>query len=114
MSHRRVLGWILLLMVGAQLLDGRPQAADQRLVAGMAVNGLGFLWYCRDRDARGCRKSAWLNVGMAAFTAAVMPYYLLRSRADGERLQALTVYAADLALVALVAWAGVAVRAGLA
>lgn len=114
MSHRRALGWILLLMAGAALLDGQPQAADVRLVAGLAVNCLGFLWYCRDRDARGGRKSAWLSVGMALFTSAVMPYYLLRSRADGERLGALMLYAADLALVALAVWMGVAIRLGLA
>ena len=83
-------------------------------MAGLAVNCLGFLWYCRDRDARGCRKSAWLSAGMAVFTAAVMPYYLLRSRADGERLGALAVYAAYLALVALAVWLGVALRIGLA
>lgn len=114
MSHRRVLCWILLLMAGAELLDGQPQAADVHLLVGLVVNYLGFLWYCRDRDARGCRKSPWLSVGMVAFTAAVVPYYLLRSRADGERLQALTVYAAYLALVALAVWVGVAVRTGMA
>jgi len=113
MHHRHALGWILLPMAAAGLLDGGLGAAEVHLLAGLAVSYLGFLWYCRDSDARGYRRTRWLSVGMVAFTAGAVPYYLVRSREDGERGQALMAYAACLALVALAVWVGGAVRIGL-
>jgi hypothetical protein len=33
-----------------------------------------FLWYCRDRDARGYPRSRWLNIAMVALTIVALPY----------------------------------------
>lgn len=114
MSHRRALGWILLPMAAAGLLDGGLAAAEVHLLAGLAVSYLVFLWYCGDSDARAYRRTRWLSVGMVAFTAGAVPYYLVRSRAEGERGRALMAYAAYLALLALAAWVGAAIRIALA
>ena len=113
MHHRYALCWIPLPMAAAGLLDGGLRAAEVHLLAGLAVSYLGFLWYCGDSDARGYRRTRWLSVGMVAFLAGAVPYYLVRSREDGERAGALVEYAAYLAVVALAVWVGVAVRIGL-
>jgi hypothetical protein len=115
MSHTRTLFWILLLMAGTGLMDGpgREDGADLHLPAGLAFSYLCFLWYRADSDARGFLRSRWLSMGVVVFTPGALPYYLLRSRKDGERGQALMGYAGCLALVALAAWVGVAARIAL-
>jgi hypothetical protein len=50
---------------------------------------IGFLWFCRDRDARGYPRSRWLSVCMVGLGPLAVPYYLLRSRPRGERAKAL-------------------------
>ena len=50
---------------------------------------IGFVWYCRDRDARGYPHSRWLNVCMAGLGPLAVLYYLLRSRPRGQRARAL-------------------------
>jgi len=112
MSHTRTLFWILLLMTGAGLFDrpGLDEGAGLHLPAGLALSYLCFLWYRADSDARGYARSRWLSMGVVIFTPGAIPYYLLRSRQEGERGQALMGYAGCLALVALAVWIGMAVR----
>jgi hypothetical protein len=105
MSHKRVLFWVLLLMAGTGLLDSSG-AAGLHLPAGLGVSYLCFAWYRGDSEARGFLRSRWMSVGVIAFTAGAIPYYLLRSRKEGERGQALLVYAAYLALMVLAVWVG--------
>lgn len=115
MSHQRVVSWIMVLMAGTGLLDaGHADAAAQlHLVVGVVVSYLGFLWYRGDSDARGFPRSRWLSLAVAAFTVATIPYYLLRSRGDGERGRALVAYAACLAAAAFAVWVGMAIHIGL-
>lgn len=116
MSHQRVVLWIMGLMAGTGVLDARhPDAAAQlHLVVGAVVSYLCFLWYRGDADARGFRRSRWLSVAVVAFTVATIPWYLVRSRGDGERGRALVTYAAYLAAAAFAVWVGMAVHIGLA
>jgi hypothetical protein len=120
MSHQRVVFCIMLLMAATGLLDaagtdaGPDDAAPRHFVVGLAVSYLCFTWYRGDSDARGYRRSRWLSAGVAAFTVATIPYYLLRSRRDGERGPALLTYAAYLAASALSVWVGMAIHIGLA
>ena len=116
MSHQRVVLWIMLLMAGTGLLDaGQADAAAARhLVAGLVVSYLCFLWYRGDSDARGYRRSRWLSAGVVAVTVATIPYYLVRSRRDGERGRALMAYAAYVAASAFAVWVGMAIQIGLA
>ncbi len=116
MGHQRVVLWIMVLMAGTGLLDaGHADAAAQlHLVVGVVVSYLGFLWYRGDSDARGFQRSRWLSVAVVAFTVATIPYYLVRSRGEGERGQALMAYAACLAAAAFAVWIGMAIHIGLA
>jgi len=119
MRHQRVLSLILPLMLGAGLVDAGGVSGTQgpvpevQLLVGLAVSYLCFRWYRADSDARGYRRSRWLSVGVVAFTAGALPYYLARSRAAGERGRALGAYAAYLALAAMAAWVGIATRIAL-
>jgi hypothetical protein len=112
MSHTRTLFWVLLLMAGTGLQDGAG-GPGLHCAVGLIVSYLCFLWYRADSDGRGFARSRWLSVGVAAFTPGAIPYYLLRSRADGERGHALMVYAAYLAIAAMAVWVGVATRIAL-
>ena len=115
MSHMRTLFWVGMLMAGAGVLECAAVERDGlHLLVGLAVSYLCFLWYRADSDARGFARSRWLSVWVVACTPGAIPYYLLRSRAEGERGQALLGYAACLALVALAAWVGIATRIALA
>lgn len=116
MSHQRVVLWIMFLMAGTGLLDARhaDAAAQLHLVVGVVVSYLCFLWYRGDSDARGFRRSRWLSVALVAFTVATIPYYLVRSRGEGERGRALMAYAAYLAAAAFAVWVGMAIHIGLA
>jgi hypothetical protein len=116
MSHQRVVLWVMILMAATGLLDAShaDDAAQLHLAVGIAVSYLCFLWYRGDSDARGYRRSRWLSVALVAFTVATIPYYLVRSRGDGERGQALLAYAAYLAAAAFAVWVGMAVHIGLA
>jgi hypothetical protein len=112
MSHTRTLYLVMLLMAGTGLLESGGDA-ELRGPVGLAVSYLCFLWYRTDSDRRGFARSRWLSVGVAAFTLGVIPYYLVRSRKDGERGHALMVYAAYLLMVALAVWVGVATQIAL-
>lgn len=109
MHHARTLLWIVVLVAGTGLLEHAAAVDDGtglHLLAGLGISYLCFLWYCADSDARGFVRSRWLSVGLAAFALGGIPYYLLRSRRDGERGLALMMgYAACLALVALAVYA---------
>lgn len=121
MSHQRVLFWVVLMMAAIGLLDSRvednhavEQALDLHLLVALAVSYLCFGWYCSDSDARGFRRSRWLSAGVAAFACCAIPYYLLRSRRDGERGWALMAYAGYLGTIAFALWVGIAIHIGLA
>jgi hypothetical protein len=120
MSHKRVLFWVLLLMAGTGLIDshvadsGVPEpVAELHLLVGLTVSYLCFLWYRSDSAARGYPRSRWMSVSVVACAACAIPYYLLRSRAEGERGQALTLFAAYLALMVLAVWVGMATQIAL-
>jgi hypothetical protein len=120
MSHKRVLFWVLLLMAGTGLIDshvadgGVPEpVAELHLLVGLAISYLCLLWYRSDSAARGYPRSRWMSLSVVAFAACAIPFYLLRSRGQGERGQALMLYAAYLALMALAVWVGIATQIAL-
>ena len=116
MSHQRVVLWIMVLMAGTGLLDAghADDAAQLHPAVCVVVSYLCFLWYRSDSDARGFRRPRWLSVAVVAFAVATIPYYLMRSRRDGERGRALMAYAAYLAAAAFAVWVGIAIHIGLA
>jgi hypothetical protein len=104
------------MMAGTGMLEaGHADAAAQlHLVVGVVASYLCFLWYRGDSDARGFQRSRWLSVALVAFTVATIPWYLVRSRGEGERGRALIAYAAYLAVAAFAVWVGMAIHIGLA
>jgi hypothetical protein len=44
-----------------------------------------FVWYCRDSDARGYRRSLLRNIGFNCFGLVFVPIYVVRSRAAGQK-----------------------------
>ena len=116
MSHQRVLFWVVLMMAGIGLMDSADDAAELvnvHWLAGIVVSYLCFIWYRSDSDARGYRRSPWLSAGVVACAFCAIPYYLLRSRPERERAEALMAYAAYLGAIALAVWVGMAVHIGL-
>lgn len=118
MRHQRIMVWVMAMLAvtggadAGDVADGGGAAGLHLLVA-VAISYLGFVWYCGDSAARGYPRSSWLSVAVAAFTLATIPYYLVRSRRDGERGRALLTYAAYLAAAAFAVWVGMAIQIGL-
>lgn len=52
-------------------------------------NFVAFVWYCRDSDAVGYRRSLGLNIAVILLGPFTIAYYLVRSRPKGKRLRAL-------------------------
>lgn len=69
---------------GMAVLRGLPAFAFT-VVLDLVLGFLPFLWYCRDSDARGFRRSRRWNVGMACFIIPTVFFYLWRTRAPGRR-----------------------------
>lgn len=67
-----------------------------------------FVWYCRDSDARGYRRSLMRNIGFNSFALVFVPYYIVGSRAKGQKGWALLRFAGFgvLMLIATVIGAG--------
>jgi peptidoglycan/LPS O-acetylase OafA/YrhL len=96
MTPKRIpLALILLLMVLEGALDATYDADDMEppigwsLALALSFSFLCFAWYRRDSDERRYLRSRWLNTGMVVLSVFAMPYYLWRSRPDGEKLRAL-------------------------
>jgi hypothetical protein len=115
MTQNRILITILLVMLFNGLLDASysahgaatPLAITAPLT--LCTSFLCFLWYRRDSDAVGYRRSAWLNVGMIMLVFIAMPYYLLRSRPHGRKLVALAKCAGFGVLMVLAAALGMVI-----
>jgi hypothetical protein len=110
MNPKCIVCWIAALLATASLLDGGGGDQAVHLLAGVAVSYLCFRWYRADSDARGYRRSRGLDVAMVAFTAGALPYYLMRSRGQDERLRALAGYAASVTVALLAVVGGTVVR----
>lgn len=75
-----------------------------------------FLWYCRDRDATGRRRSLLRNLGVIMLPFVAVPVYLMRHRPWQQKVRALLRFMGFGGLIMLSALAGAlaaAVVAGL-
>lgn len=115
MSHVRVLFWTLLIMLVTSLVGAGPAGdnSDIHFIGGLAIGYLCFLWYRGDSEARGVKRSRWLNTGIVVLAVCAIPWYLLKSRPVEERGGALLIYLSYLLLVMLASWAGMAARAAI-
>ncbi|MFL6658355.1 MAG: hypothetical protein ACJ8GW_09805 [Massilia sp.] len=90
----RPLYCLLLLMfvdpIASVLLARQASAMSLwHLLSGLAFSFTTFLWYCRDSDAHGYRRSVWRNIGINFLGWVCIPVYLVRSRAKGQKWRAL-------------------------
>ena len=77
------------LVVAAAALIGHTGMVLTTLTLALASSFYTFLWFCRDRDARGYPRSTGLNMAMVAMSILAVPYYLVRSRTGIRKLIAL-------------------------
>lgn len=88
---------VLVLMASSLFLAGLLEQTTpgpwllfiSSLLFALLQNFLPFYWYRLDSDLRGFPRSRWMNFGIVFMTPLVMPIYLLRSRARGQRGRAL-------------------------
>ena len=95
MTRKQNLIAILIVMVLDGVLDasyaaqGMSQPLAWSAPLTLCVSFLGFLWYRHDSDERNYKRSLGLNIAMIGLVIVAMPYYLLRSRPSGHKLNAL-------------------------
>jgi hypothetical protein len=70
-----------------------------------------FLWYCRDRDATGRRRSLLRNLGVILLPFVAVPLYLMRHRPWRQKVRALLRFMGFLGLILLAGLAGALITA---
>jgi hypothetical protein len=70
-----------------------------------------FLWYCRDRDATGRRKSLARNIGVILAPFVAIPWYLVRGAPPGGKIRALLRFGGFLGAMIAAALAGAVLTA---
>jgi hypothetical protein len=94
MTQKRILIVMLLVMVLDGFIDatyaakGLDQPAVWSLPLTLFFSFLIFLWYRHDSDRVGYARSRWLNIAIILASPVSVPYYLLRSRPEGQKLRA--------------------------
>lgn len=73
-----------------------------------------FLWYCRERDAAGRRRSLLRNLGVIMLPFIAIPWYLMRHQPPRGKLRALLRFVGFVALMLLAGLAGALATALLA
>lgn len=92
---KRPLHLVLALMGLQGFIDGFWYAHSwpEPLLGGLLITMLAnfsiFVWYCRDSDARHYRRSLLRNIGINSLGIVGIPYYVVRSRAAGDKWWAL-------------------------
>ena len=92
---RRPLILLLYLVAQGEFIDGYWRARGMHAPALWEVLGsflisfTAFVWFCRDSDAHHYRRSRWRNIGFIFFGLLFIPYYMVRSRAPGQKWRAL-------------------------
>lgn len=92
-----------------------PAPLGWDLALGIVSSYTTFVWYVRDSDARQYRRSLLRNMGFNALSIVFLPWYLVRSRAAGQKWRALfrlagfcflllTAAATGMMLASLAAW----------
>lgn len=95
MTPRRVLtlllGYAAALSAALTYLEVREIAEPYWVTVGTAIiySLLIFWWYWLDSQRRSYRRSPLLSIAIVAVSFVAVPYYLVRSRAKGERLKAI-------------------------
>jgi hypothetical protein len=73
---------------GVHIARGLPQPSHLQVVSSLVFGTLTFLWFWIDSELRSFKRSPLLSVAIVALAVIAVPYYLMRSRVEGERLLA--------------------------
>lgn len=97
--------WLLLFIAASEsffttVANDRPNLALMALI-GLAFNFTSFVWYCRDSDAAGYKRSLGLNIAVILVEPFALAYYLLRRHPKGRRLRAILLLLGFIAVVVL-------------
>ncbi len=74
------------LISGAATQFSRATDLPIGLFGSAASDFLIYCWYYFDASERHYRCTSWLNIGVAAFAVAALPYYFFRSRGARDGL----------------------------
>ena len=74
---------------GVHIARGIAQPGYLRIVSSAIFGALAFLWFWNDSEARSFKRSPLLSVAIVTLAVVAVPYYLMRSRGDGERFIAI-------------------------
>ena len=69
-----------------------PEPGWWLISSSLLAMGIVFAWYHSDSNARGYPRSRWLNISMVMVSLLALPYYLIRSRPEGQKLKVLMKY----------------------
>ncbi|MBP8267135.1 MAG: hypothetical protein KAX47_11330 [Zoogloea sp.] len=69
-----------------------PEPGWWLISSSLLAMGIVFAWYHFDSNARGYPRSRWLNISMVMVSLLALPYYLIRSRPNGEKFRVLLKY----------------------
>ena len=75
--------------VATGLRGDLPLAALMNGVLSLASSYALFVWFCRDSDLWRYARSRWRNIVFIGMGLLFVPWYLLRTRPAGSRVQAL-------------------------
>jgi len=71
---------------GVHIARGTSQPGYLQIVSSIIFGTLTFLWFWIDSEAHSFKRSPFLSVAIVVIALIAVPYYLMRSRGEGERL----------------------------
>ncbi|MDB5749107.1 MAG: hypothetical protein JWP72_3955 [Massilia sp.] len=119
-SSRLILAAILATMFVSGLVSGVveerniPEPMWWTILSAFLSSFLTFCWFRLDRDARGIRRSVWVNIAILLLEPAAIMVYVLVSRPRGQKLRAFGRLAGFFLLLLLAAMLGMMAAFGVA
>ena len=119
-ASRLILGAILAAVFVSGLIGGvaeerkLPEPVWWTILSAFLSSFLTFCWFRLDRDARGIRRSSWVNTAILLLEPPAIVAYVLISRPRGQKLRAFARLAGFFLLLMLAAFLGMMAALGVA
>ena len=123
-EHTKASRWILAGILATRFASGMFSGiAEQRalpepmwwtVLSAFLSSFLTFCWFRLDRDARGIRRSVWVNIAILLLEPVAIVVYVLASRPRGQKLRALGRLAGFFLLMLVAAMLGMMAALGVA
>ena len=111
-ASRLILGAILATMFVSGMFNGiaeerqLPEPVWWTILSAFLSSFLTFCWFRLDRDARGIRRSSWVNIAILLLEPVAIVVYVLVSRPRGQKLRGIGRLAGFFLLMLLAAMLG--------